>query len=50
MATLPIGTGRSVQLLRAGRELVLVGVGEHGVTPIRLYSEDEARELGLLPG
>lgn len=49
VATLPIGAGRTVQLLRAGRELVLVGVGEHGVTPIRHYSEDEARELGLLP-
>ena len=49
VATLPIGSGRSVQLLRAGRELVLVGVGEQGVTPIRRYSEDEARELGLLP-
>ncbi|HEY6780199.1 MAG TPA: flagellar biosynthetic protein FliO [Thermoleophilaceae bacterium] len=49
VATLPIGGGRSVQLLRTGRELVLVGVGEHGVTPIRHYSEDEARELGLLP-
>ena len=49
VATLPIGSGRSVQLLRAGKELVLVGVGEQGVTPIRRYSEDEARELGLLP-
>jgi flagellar protein FliO/FliZ len=48
VATLPIGGGRSVQLLRAGRELVLVGVGEQGVTPLRRYSEDEARELGLL--
>jgi flagellar protein FliO/FliZ len=49
VATLPIGGGRSVQLLRAGRELVLVGVAEHAVTPIRRYSEDEARSLGLLP-
>jgi flagellar protein FliO/FliZ len=49
VATLPVGAGRSVQLLRAGRELVLVGVGEQGVTPIRSYSEDEARELGLIP-
>jgi flagellar protein FliO/FliZ len=49
IATLPMGGGRSVQLLRAGKELVLVGVGEQGITPIRRYSEDEARELGLLP-
>ena len=48
VANLPVGGGRSVQLVRAGRELVLVGVGDHGVTPIRRYSEDEARELGLL--
>jgi len=27
---------------------VLVGVAEHGVTPIRTYSEDEALELGLI--
>jgi hypothetical protein len=25
-----------------------VGAGEHGVTPIRTYSEAEARTLGLL--
>ncbi len=49
VAALPIGGGRSVQLLRAGRELVLVGVAEQGVTQLRHYSEDEARELGLLP-
>jgi flagellar protein FliO/FliZ len=48
VATLPVGGGRSVQLLRAGRELVLVGVGEQGVTALRRYSEDEARALGLL--
>jgi flagellar protein FliO/FliZ len=49
VATLPVGNGRSVQLVRAGRELVLVGVGDHGVTPIRRYSEEEALELGLVP-
>ena len=36
--------------MRAGAEVVLVGVGEGGVTPIRVYSEAEARELGLLGG
>ena len=30
------------------RELVLVGVAEHGVTPIRTYTEEEALELGLI--
>jgi flagellar protein FliO/FliZ len=34
--------------VRAGEEIVLVGSGEHGVTPIRTYTEAEARSLGLL--
>ena len=34
----------ALQLVRAGREVVLVGVGEAGVTPIRTYTEDEARD------
>src|SRR5215213_392590 len=48
VATLPLGPNRSLQLVRAGRELVLVGVSEHGVTPVRTYSEDEAEAAGLL--
>ncbi|HEY7074453.1 MAG TPA: flagellar biosynthetic protein FliO [Solirubrobacteraceae bacterium] len=48
LATLPLGTNRSLHLVRAGGEVVLVGVGEAGVTPIRTYTEDEARTLGLL--
>jgi flagellar protein FliO/FliZ len=47
-ASMPLGPGRSVHLIRAGRELVLVGSAEHGIVPIRTYSEDEARSLGLL--
>jgi hypothetical protein len=27
---------------------VLVGVSEHGVTPVRTYSEEEAEAVGLL--
>ena len=49
LATLPLGANRSIHLVRAGQEIVLVGAGEHGVTPIRTYSEAEARALGLLP-
>ena len=41
-AVVALGPNRSLHLVRAGRELVLVGVAEHGVTPIRTYSEDEA--------
>jgi flagellar protein FliO/FliZ len=48
LATLPLGTNRSLQLVRAGREIVLVGVSEHGVTPVRTYNEDEAEAAGLL--
>ncbi|HWT24635.1 MAG TPA: flagellar biosynthetic protein FliO [Solirubrobacteraceae bacterium] len=48
LATLALGPGRSLHLVRAGDEVVLVGSGEHGVTPIRSYTEAEARALGLL--
>ncbi len=48
LATLPLGHGRSVALVRAGQEIVLVGLAEHGVTPIRTYTEEEALELGLV--
>jgi flagellar protein FliO/FliZ len=47
VASLPLGSGRSVTLVRAGTEVVLLGVAEHGVTPIKTYSEAEALELGL---
>jgi flagellar protein FliO/FliZ len=47
VATLPLGSGRSLQLVRAGDELLLLGVAEHGVTPIRRYSEAEAIASGL---
>jgi flagellar protein FliO/FliZ len=48
LATLPLGTNRSLHLVRAGDEVVLLGVAEHGVTPIRTYGENEARALGLI--
>ena len=47
-AVVPLGPNRSLHLVRAGRELVLLGVAEHGVTPIRSYSEDEATRIGLI--
>ena len=49
VATLPLGPNRSVHLVRSGREYVLVGASESGVTPIRTYSEEEAHEAGLIP-
>jgi flagellar protein FliO/FliZ len=49
IASMPLGSGRSVQLVRAGRELLLLGVAEHGVTKLRTYTEAEALEAGLEP-
>ena len=48
-ATVALGPNRSLHLVRAGNELVLVGVADHGVTPIRTYTEEEARAAGLVP-
>lgn len=48
LSTLQLGPGRALHLVRSGSEIVLVGTAEHGVTPIRVYSEDEALALGLL--
>jgi flagellar protein FliO/FliZ len=48
IAALTLGSGRSVHLVRAGSEYVLLGSAEHGVVPIHRYTEQEAREAGLL--
>jgi flagellar protein FliO/FliZ len=48
LATLPLGTNRTLHLVRAGDEVVLLGAGDGGVTPIRTYTEQEARALGLV--
>lgn len=47
VANLPLGSGRSVAVVRAGTEILVVGVAENGVTPIRSYSEAEAIALGI---
>ena len=47
LASLPLGAGRSIALIRAGKEVVLVGIAEHGVTPIRTYTEAEVIAGGL---
>jgi flagellar protein FliO/FliZ len=47
-ATVALGPNRSLHLVRAGNELVLVGVADHAVTRIRTYTEEEARAAGLL--
>ena len=48
IASLPLGPNRSVHLVRVGHDLVLLGAGEKGVTPIRRYDEAEARAAGLI--
>jgi flagellar protein FliO/FliZ len=48
LASVPLGPNRSMHLVRAGQELVLVGVAEQAVVPIRIYGEGEARAAGLL--
>jgi flagellar protein FliO/FliZ len=48
VASVPLGPNRSVALVRAGCELVLVGVAEQGVTPIRTYTIEQAQAAGLI--
>ena len=47
VASLPLGPHRSVTLVRVGAELHLLGVAEHGINGIRVFSEEEAYELGI---
>jgi flagellar protein FliO/FliZ len=49
VAALTLGSGRTVHLVRAGSDYILLGSGEHGVAPIHRYTEQQAREAGLLP-
>jgi flagellar protein FliO/FliZ len=48
VATLPLGSNRSLHLVRAGADYLLVGSAEHGVAPIHRYTEQQAREAGLV--
>lgn len=48
LATLPLGANRSLHVVRAGQEVLLVGVSEQQVTPLRVYSEAEAQAVGLV--
>jgi flagellar protein FliO/FliZ len=48
VATLPLGTNRSLHLVRAGEDYLLLGSAEHGLVPIHRYSEQDARAAGLL--
>jgi len=48
IATLPLSPGRSLHVVRAGRDYLVVGSAEHGVAPIHRYTEEQALEAGLL--
>ncbi|HEX8714421.1 MAG TPA: flagellar biosynthetic protein FliO [Solirubrobacteraceae bacterium] len=48
LASLPLGSGRAVHIVRAGSEYLILGSAEHGVVPIHRYTEEQAREAGLL--
>jgi flagellar protein FliO/FliZ len=47
VASLPLGPNRSLALVRVGAELHLLGVAEHGITSVRVFTEEEAYELGI---
>jgi flagellar biosynthetic protein FliO len=42
IATTPLAPNRSLHLVRAGDELILVGATDHAITPLRVYAADEA--------
>ncbi len=46
-ATLPLGPGRALHLVRAGNEWLLLGVTDGGIERLRSYTEEEARAAGL---
>jgi flagellar protein FliO/FliZ len=48
VAALTLGSGRTVHLVRAGNDYVLLGATEHGVAPIHRYTEEQALDAGLL--
>ena len=48
LSTLPLGNNKSVALVRSGLDIVLVGISDAGVTPIKTYTEDEAIANGMI--
>jgi flagellar protein FliO/FliZ len=48
VAALSLSSGRSVHLVRAGNDYLLLGSAEHGLVPIHRYTEQQAYEAGLL--
>jgi flagellar protein FliO/FliZ len=48
ISTTPLGPNRQLHLVRIGDEVILVGSGEGGITPLRRFDEDEAVALGVI--
>ncbi len=48
LGALTLSTGRSVHLVKAGSDYILLGSAEQGVVPIHRYTEEEARDAGLV--
>jgi flagellar protein FliO/FliZ len=48
LSSTPLGPNRHLHLVRVGDEVILVGAGEGGITPLRTFDEDEAIELGAI--
>jgi flagellar protein FliO/FliZ len=49
VSSIGLGPNRGLHLVRAGADYILIGVGEHAITPIRTYTEAEAVVAGLVP-
>jgi flagellar protein FliO/FliZ len=48
LSSTPLGPNRQLHLVRIGDEVILVGAGEGGITPLRSFDEDEAVALGAI--
>jgi flagellar protein FliO/FliZ len=48
ISTTPLGPNRQLHLVRIGDEVILVGSGEGGITPLRKFDEGEAVALGVI--
>ena len=46
VSALSLGSGRSVHLVRAGNDYLLLGSAEHGLMPIHRYTEEQALDSG----
>jgi flagellar protein FliO/FliZ len=48
LSSTPLGPNRHLHMVRIGSEVILVGAGEGGITPLRTFDETEAISIGVL--